>query len=58
MGMGDNIIVGDFMFCRDHGGEYCHICCCDHRMCNNMRFENELDELVQRTDYDFDPEVT
>ncbi|KAI3622132.1 ankyrin repeat and mynd domain-containing protein 2-like [Moniliophthora roreri] len=38
----DNIVIGDFMFCAEHGSEYCNKCCCDHRMCNNIRIEEEL----------------
>lgn len=43
---GENIVVNDFMFCSDHGQEYCHRCCCDHRMCNNMSIEDEIAVLV------------
>ncbi|KAF8994658.1 hypothetical protein BDQ17DRAFT_1366602 [Cyathus striatus] len=47
MGIGENIIVNDFMFCAEHGNEYCHICCCDHRMCNNIRIEDELGDMTE-----------
>ena len=43
MGIQDHIIVNDFMFCQDHGKEWCAICCCDHRMCNNIQIEDQLD---------------
>lgn len=29
------IVVNDFMFCKQHGSEYCHLCTCDHRDGNN-----------------------
>ncbi|KAJ8076759.1 hypothetical protein AAF712_000381 [Marasmius tenuissimus] len=40
--MFDNIVINGFMFCEPHGSEYCHSCSCDHRMCNNIRIEEEL----------------
>ncbi|KAF8064429.1 hypothetical protein FPV67DRAFT_1505045 [Lyophyllum atratum] len=43
--LGENIVVNDFMFCLDHGDEFCHLCCCDHRMCNNIRIEDDLGDL-------------
>jgi hypothetical protein len=51
MGIGDNIVVNEFMFCRDHGQEYCHYCGCDHREGNTVRVEDELmDELMDGLD--------
>ncbi|KAK1230931.1 hypothetical protein PQX77_005962 [Marasmius sp. AFHP31] len=40
--MFDNVVINGFMFCEPHGSEYCHSCGCDHRMCNNIRIEEEL----------------
>lgn len=54
MGIADNIIVNDFMFCRDHGFEYCYRCCCDHRMCNNVRVEDELGGIAEATGFDYE----
>ncbi|KIY99741.1 hypothetical protein MNEG_8220 [Monoraphidium neglectum] len=31
-------------FCANHGLEYCHRCCMDFRMCNNVRLQDELTE--------------
>ncbi|TFK36240.1 hypothetical protein BDQ12DRAFT_687074 [Crucibulum laeve] len=47
MGLTDNIVVKDFMFCAEHGDEYCHKCCCDHRMGNNVRIEDELGDMSE-----------
>ncbi|RDB17539.1 hypothetical protein Hypma_001248 [Hypsizygus marmoreus] len=47
MAIGENIIVNDFMFCQDHGDELCHICCCDHRMTNNIRIEKDLSDMEE-----------
>lgn len=44
---GENIVVNDFMFCLDHGDELCNPCCCDHRMANNVRIEDELGDLSE-----------
>lgn len=45
----ENILVNDFMFCLDHGDEYCGICSCDHRECNTIRIEDELPkDLAER----------
>ena len=55
MGIGDNIVVNDFMFCRDHGKEYCNLCFCDHRMCNNIRIEDEIGELPESFDVEVSP---
>lgn len=38
----NTIAVNDFFFCAEHGSEYCHTCCCDHRLVNNLRIEDEL----------------
>ncbi|KZV93264.1 ribonuclease H-like protein [Exidia glandulosa HHB12029] len=46
MGIGENVLVRDFMFCDDHGQEWCGRCCCDHRMCNNIRIEEYVDEYT------------
>lgn len=37
------ILVNDFGFCQ-HGLEYCHSCCVDHTMCNNIQLEDTLAE--------------
>ena len=51
MGMGDNIVINEFMFCRDRGKDYCHYCACDHCEGNGIRVEDELmDELVDGLD--------
>lgn len=52
MGMGDNILVNDFMFCSDHGEEYCMRCFCDHRMCNNIRVEDDIEDLTEDLNFD------
>ncbi|KAH6914313.1 hypothetical protein BKA70DRAFT_1095064 [Coprinopsis sp. MPI-PUGE-AT-0042] len=39
---GNNVEVNDFMFCAVHGNEYCIDCACDHRMCNNVRIDDQL----------------
>ncbi|EJD46380.1 hypothetical protein AURDEDRAFT_63349, partial [Auricularia subglabra TFB-10046 SS5] len=44
MGVGDNFVVRDFMFCDDHGSEYCAYCGCDHRLCNNVRLEEYVEQ--------------
>ncbi|EAU87884.2 hypothetical protein CC1G_01531 [Coprinopsis cinerea okayama7 len=49
----DHIVVNDFMFCAEHGDEYCHACCCDHRLTNNIRIEDEL-EGVEKFDFELD----
>ncbi|KAG6826048.1 hypothetical protein H0H92_001303 [Tricholoma furcatifolium] len=38
----DDIIVNHFMFCEDHGSEFCNYCYCDHRMCNNIQIKDKL----------------
>ncbi|TFK19474.1 hypothetical protein FA15DRAFT_682937 [Coprinopsis marcescibilis] len=50
-----NIVVNDFMFCADHGDEYCHACCCDHRLTNNIRIEDVLQD-DSRFDFEHDLE--
>ena len=48
MGIGDNIVVSEFRFCRDLGKEYCPYCYCDHCEGNQIRVEDELiDELME-----------
>ncbi len=47
MGLGDNIVVNDFMFCIDNGREFCHSCFCDHRLCNNIRMEFD-EEMIEK----------
>lgn len=47
MGLGDSIEVNEFTFCTDHGREYCPICCCDYRECNNMSIEDDLADLAE-----------
>lgn len=57
-GTGVNILVNDFMFCAAHGSEFCLVCFCDHRMCNNIRVEDELSNMSELfLDLDFDIEV-
>jgi hypothetical protein len=51
-GIGDNIIVNDFMFCTAHGNEHCYVCFCDHRMCNNIRIEDELGDMSEFLEFD------
>ncbi|EDR08104.1 uncharacterized protein LACBIDRAFT_297796 [Laccaria bicolor S238N-H82] len=43
----ESIVVNGFMFCATHGDEYCHICCCDYRMGNNVRIEEEMSEFFE-----------
>lgn len=52
MGTGDNILVNDFMFCSEHGNEYCGRCFVDHRICNNVRIEDRIEDLAE--DFNFD----
>lgn len=49
MGMHDMIVVNDFMFCTDHGSEYCPSCTCDHRLSNNfsIEFDEETTERLE-----------
>ncbi|KAF8636262.1 hypothetical protein AX16_011032 [Volvariella volvacea WC 439] len=44
------ILVNGFMFCSEHGDEYCHLCGCDHRMSNNVKIEEELEDVVEFLD--------
>ncbi|KAF5347276.1 hypothetical protein D9756_009966 [Leucocoprinus leucothites] len=44
MGLGDSFVLNEFMFCTDHGREYCPSCFCDYRTGNN--YQIELDEEV------------
>ncbi|KAH6912225.1 hypothetical protein BKA70DRAFT_1184850 [Coprinopsis sp. MPI-PUGE-AT-0042] len=53
--IGNNIVVNGFMFCADHGDEYCFACCCDHRLTNNIRIEDEL-QKDPHFDFEFDLE--
>jgi len=50
-----HILVKDFMFCFEHGDEYCRECFCDHRMCNNIRIEDKLDDMAEF--FEFEVEV-
>jgi hypothetical protein len=43
--IGNNVEINDFMFCAVHGNEYCNHCACDHRMCNNVRIEDQLERV-------------
>jgi hypothetical protein len=43
----ESIVINDFMFCATHGDEYCHICCCDYRMGNNVRIEEEMTDFFE-----------
>jgi hypothetical protein len=40
--MPEMIIVNNFMFCANHGSEYCPYCTCDHRPTNNIQIEDGL----------------
>lgn len=43
----EHIVVNAFMFCAAHGDEYCQMCCCDHRMRNNVTIEDELGDMSE-----------
>ncbi len=47
IGIGDNFIVNNFMFCTDHGQEFCDPCFCDHRICNNLQMEFD-EETIEK----------
>ena len=40
----DCFIVNGFLFCTDHGREFCSSCFCDYRACNNDQVD--LDEVI------------
>lgn len=40
------IVINEFMFCRDHGAEYCSMCWCDHRPSNNIRIMGNVDDAL------------
>ncbi|KAF4612177.1 hypothetical protein D9613_003990 [Agrocybe pediades] len=45
--LGPIISVNGFVFCQEHGEEFCHRCCYDHRMTNNYQVEEELGEEIE-----------
>ncbi|KAJ3816616.1 hypothetical protein F5880DRAFT_1606169, partial [Lentinula raphanica] len=38
----DLVYAGSFVFCREHGCEFCNECFCDHRLTNNVQIMDEL----------------
>ncbi|KAI9209219.1 uncharacterized protein BJ171DRAFT_485777 [Polychytrium aggregatum] len=36
------IFANGFAFCFPHGQEWCHLCCVDHRLTNNVIMEDDL----------------
>ncbi|KAF8188685.1 hypothetical protein BJ912DRAFT_1059392 [Pholiota molesta] len=46
---GPIIEVNGFVFCKNHGDEWCHRCCYDHRMTNNYQIEDALPEEVNNS---------
>ncbi|KAH9821773.1 hypothetical protein DFH28DRAFT_882447 [Melampsora americana] len=56
MSIPESIVANDFMFCADHGFEWCHYCCVDYRMGNNISIEDELHALLETLGDDtYDP---
>jgi hypothetical protein len=47
-----HILVNAFIFCFEHGDEHCRECFCDHRMCNNIRVEDELVNITEFFEYE------
>ncbi|KXN86953.1 hypothetical protein AN958_09450 [Leucoagaricus sp. SymC.cos] len=43
----EHITVNRFTFCAKHGDELCQACCCDHRMSNNVKIEDELKDVEE-----------
>ncbi|KAF9471248.1 hypothetical protein BDN70DRAFT_820244 [Pholiota conissans] len=51
---GPIIQVNGFVFCENHGDEWCHKCCYDHRMTNNIQIEDDLQDINDSMAYDID----
>ena len=52
MGLGESIVVNDFVFCLDHGWEYCPYCTCDYRPVNNYPIEDKIADLSEYFNFD------
>lgn len=44
------ITVSDWCFCKTHGLEFCHYCCCDYRTLNDMQIEEYAEKNIDEDD--------
>jgi len=51
------ITVNDFVFCKEHGNEYCIRCTVDYRFVNNVNIDPTEDIDIETEDYNFNLDV-